>query len=79
MLESEMQKAENDARKRHGKRGKNAEKFINSERLRVLGRYLGEEVKRFREPGPAPNTASTEKKQDAEQVLGDSFFKLKGQ
>lgn len=77
MLESEMQAAENAARKRHGKKKGNAEKFIATERLRVLGKFLKEDIKRFREPGAATNSVNRETKQDVEQTLGDNFFKLK--
>lgn len=78
MLESELQSAENAARKRHGKSGANADKFINSERLRVLGKYLKEDIKRFREPAAATNTINQEKQENVEQDLGAGFgFKFK--
>lgn len=78
MLESELQSAENAARKRHGNSGANADKFINSERLRVLGKYLKEDIKRFREPGAATNTINQEKQENVEQDLGAGFgFKFK--
>ena len=77
MLESEMQAAENGARKRHGKKKGNADKFVQSERLRVLGKYLHEDIKRFRDPGQATNVINKDKQQNVEQDLGSSFFKLK--
>lgn len=77
MVDSEMNKAENAARKRHGKKKGNADKFIASERLRVLGKFLKEDIKRFREPGQATNKINSDKEENVEQVLGDSFFKLK--
>lgn len=75
-----MQAAENGARKRHGSKKGNPDKFITSERLRVLGKFLGEDIKRFRDPGQvksAPNKINQDKAQDVEQVLGSGFFKLK--
>ena len=77
MLESEMQAAENGARKRHGKKKGNADKFIASERLRVLGKHLKEDIKRFRDPGKATNVINQDKQINIEQPLGDNFFKLK--
>lgn len=76
MLDSEMSAAESAARKRHGT---NADKFINSERLRVLGKYLREDIRRFREPGnvKAPNRVNMDAKENVEQELGPGFFKLK--
>ncbi len=73
-----MQTAENSARKRHGsKKGGGTEKFVNSERLRVLGKYLKEDIKRFRDPGKVTNAANLDDKKDVEQTLGEGFFKLK--
>lgn len=77
MVESEMQAAENAARKRHGKKKGNADKFIATERLRVLGKYLHEDIKRFREPGAATSSVNKDKAENVEQALGDGFFKLK--
>ena len=77
MLESEMQKAESAARKRHGKKKGNADKFVQSERLRVLGLYLKEDIKRFRDPGKGTHVVNTDKPKEVEQPLGDGFFKLK--
>lgn len=78
MVESDMAQAESAARKRHGKKSKgNSEKFVQSERLRVLGKHLQEDIKRFREPGASTNTINQNKSQNVEQTLGDSFFKLK--
>lgn len=81
MVESDMNAAEAAARKAGGKKGrKNADKFVNTERLRVLGKHLNEDIKRFREPGQIKsNKVNQDKEQDVEQVLGDNFFKLKGQ
>ena len=81
MVESEMNQAENAARKRGGK-GKrssgSSEKFAASERLRVLGKHLKEDIKRFREPGTTKtNKVNQDKPQNVEQTLGDSFFKIK--
>ena len=72
-----MTSAENAARKRHGKKKGNADKFVATERLRVLGKYLQEDIKRFREPGAATNKVNQDKEQNIEQPLGDSFLKLK--
>lgn len=74
-----MQSAENAARKRHGGGKGNADKFVNSERLRVLGKYLREDIKRFKEPVnvKAPNRINEDKREDVEQELGQGFFKLK--
>ena len=77
MIDSEMNKAENAARKRHGSKKGNADKFIASERLRVLGLHLRQDIKRFREPGQATSKINQDKEQNVEQTLGDDFFKLK--
>lgn len=79
MLESQMASAENAARKRHGGGKGNAEKFVNSERLRVLGIFLREDIKRFKEPVnvKAPNRVNLDEKENVEQELGSGFFKLK--
>ena len=78
MVESEMAAAENAARKRHGKKKGNADKFVATERLRVLGLHLREDIKRFREPGKATTSKiNQDKEQNVDQPLGDSFFKLK--
>lgn len=77
MIESDMAQAENAARKRHGKKKGNADKFVQSERLRVLGLHLREDIKRFRDPGKATHTINQDKNQNVEETLGDNFFKLK--
>lgn len=79
MLEGEMAQAEAAARKRHGKKKGNADKFVNSERLRVLGKYLKEDIKRFRDPGnvSTPNRINKDKQEEVEETLGDGFFPLK--
>lgn len=80
LIESDMNAAENAARKRHGGKKGNAEKFVHSERLRVLGKHLKEDIKRFREPGEVKvNKVNKDKEESSEQVLGTNFFKLKGQ
>lgn len=82
MVDSEMNQAENAARKRHSsKNGKgNADKFVQTERLRVLGKHLHEDIKRFREPGQVKtNKINRDKEEDSEQILGAGLFKLKGQ
>lgn len=76
MLESELQAAEAAVRKRGGGKG-SSEKFINSERLRVLGKYLKEDIKRFREPGKAPSAINQPKEENLEETLGGGFFKFK--
>lgn len=77
MIESEMASAENAARKRHGKKKGNADKFIQSERLRVLGLHLREDIKRFRDPGKATHQINQDKNQNVDQQLGADFFQLK--
>lgn len=76
MLEAELQAAENSIRKRNGGKG-SSEKFINSERLRILGKYLKEDIKRFREPGKAPSAINQPKEENLEETLGGGFFKFK--
>ena len=78
MVENEMNAAENLIRKRHaGKKSGTAEKFLASERLRILGIHLREDLRRFREPGAATNRVNKNKSENVEQTLGDGFFKLK--
>jgi len=80
MVENDMAEAESRIRKQHGKKKSSgsADKFVASERLRVLGKHLKEDLKRFREyTGTGTNKANTDKPQDIEQTLGDDFFRLK--
>ena len=80
MVEGEMQEAEQAVRKRSkGGRNGNVNKFVASERLRVLGKHLQEDIKRFRDPGAAVKTVKPQstKDVDGEQILGADFFKLK--
>jgi len=79
MVESEMNAAENVIRKRYsGKKSGNAEKFLASERLRILGVYLKEDLRRFKEPAATRTSKiNQDKSQNVEQTLGDGFFKLK--
>ena len=66
LIEGEMQKAE--ARARKGRKPKSAERLANSARLGVLQKYLGMEIKRFRDPamdvGKIKNESDSETKSD---------------
>lgn len=48
MVDNEMSKAE--ARARKGRKPKSAERLTNSARLGVLQKYIGGDIKRFRDP-----------------------------
>jgi len=48
MVDNEMSKAE--ARARKGRKPKSAERLANSARLGVLQKYIGGDIKRFRDP-----------------------------
>jgi hypothetical protein len=72
MVENDMQVAESRVRRQH-KGASSGDKFINSERLRVLGIHLQEDIKRFKEPGAVTSGSN----KNTEQTLGDDFFKLK--
>jgi hypothetical protein len=48
MVDNEMNKAE--ARARKGRKPKSAERLANSARLGVLQKFLGGDIKRFRDP-----------------------------
>lgn len=75
-----MQTAENNIRKKSSGKKKNAniEKFVASERLRILGLHLREDIRRFKEPANIKtNKINQDRPQDIEQTLGDGFFKLK--
>ena len=75
-----MQDAEQAVRKRYkGGRNGNVNKFVASERLRILGKHLQEDIKRFRDPGAAAKTVKPKSANnaDGDQILGDDFFKLK--
>jgi hypothetical protein len=48
MVDNEMNKAE--ARARKGRKPKSAERLANSARLGVLHKYIGGDIKRFRDP-----------------------------
>jgi hypothetical protein len=48
LVENEMHKAEQQARK--NRKPKSAEKLANAARLGVLSKYLGTNIKRFRDP-----------------------------
>ena len=66
MVDNEMSKAE--ARARKGRKPKSAERLGNSARLGVLHKYLGGEIKRFRDPikdtGKIKNESDADSKTD---------------
>lgn len=53
MVDSEMSKA--DARARKNRTGGTADRMANAARLGVLGKYLGEDIKRHQDPGNVGN------------------------
>lgn len=53
MVESEMSEA--DAKARKNRHGQAADRLAHAARLGVLGKHLGEEIKRHRDPGNVTN------------------------
>ena len=70
MVDNEMHKAETRARK--GRKPKSAERLANSARLGVLAKYLGTDIKRFRDPATDSGKIKNESDADSKTAKDTS-------